>query len=65
MTSSASNCIELGTSRPSALAVCRLMTNSNLVDCTTGRSAGLEPFRIRHSPELGLSNLSLLYSSMI
>jgi hypothetical protein len=26
---------------PSALAVCRLMTNSNLVDCTTGRSAAL------------------------
>src|SRR6516165_9243870 len=25
---------------PSALAVCRLMTNSNLVDCETGRSAG-------------------------
>src|SRR5262249_49691130 len=40
ITSSASNCSELGTSMPSALAVCRLMTNSNLVDCTTGRSAG-------------------------
>src|SRR5689334_15860543 len=26
-----------GTVRPSALAVCRLMTNSNLVDCKTGR----------------------------
>src|SRR5215510_298965 len=35
-----------GTSRPSALAVCRLMTNSNLVDCSTGRSAGLAPLRI-------------------
>src|SRR5262249_8798691 len=32
-----------GTSRPSALAVCRLMTNSNFVDCSTGRSAGLAP----------------------
>jgi hypothetical protein len=31
--------------RPSALAVCRLMTNSNLVDCSTGRSAALAPFR--------------------
>src|SRR5215471_7115531 len=31
---------------PSALAVCRLMTNSNLVDCTTGRSAGFAPLRI-------------------
>src|SRR5215471_10384946 len=46
ITSSASNCRELGTSMPSALAVCRLMTNSNLVDCMTGRSAGLAPFRI-------------------
>jgi hypothetical protein len=43
---SASNWIELGTSRPSALAVCRLMTNSNLVDCKTGRSAGFAPLRI-------------------
>src|SRR6516225_3510079 len=46
ITSSASNCREFGTSRPSALAVCRLMTNSNLVDCRTGRSAGFAPFRI-------------------
>jgi hypothetical protein len=30
-----------GMSSPSALAVLRLMTNSNLVDCCTGRSAGL------------------------
>jgi hypothetical protein len=35
-----------GTSMPSARAVGRLMTNSNLVDCTTGRSAGLAPLRI-------------------
>ena len=40
----ASSCA--GTSRPSALAVCMLMTNSNLVDCTTGRSAGFAPLRI-------------------
>ena len=46
ITSSASNCSELGTSMPSALAVCKLMTNSNLVDCVTGRSAGLAPLRI-------------------
>src|SRR2546425_1123084 len=46
ITSSASNCRELGTSRPSALAVCRLITNSNLVDCKTGRSAGFAPLRI-------------------
>ena len=36
-----------GTSRPSAFAVLRLMTSSNLVDCCTGRSAGFSPLRIR------------------
>ena len=30
-----------GTSRPSALAVFRLSTNSNFVGCSTGKSAGL------------------------
>src|SRR5262244_4161251 len=47
ITSSASNWSALGTSRPSNLAACALMTNSNLVDCTTGRSAGFAPFKIR------------------
>src|SRR6516164_412912 len=32
-----------GTSRPSALAVVKLMTRSNLVGCSTGMSAGLVP----------------------
>src|SRR5262245_19002272 len=36
-----------GTSRPSIRAVWWLMTSSNLVDCMTGKSAGLEPFRMR------------------
>ena len=36
-----------GTSRPSAFAVFRLITNSNLVGCTIGRSAGFSPLRIR------------------
>jgi hypothetical protein len=36
-----------GTVRPSALAVLRLMTNSNLVGCRTGRSAGFSPLRMR------------------
>src|SRR5580765_4412793 len=40
ITSSAAACRVRGTVRPSALAVLRLMTNSNLVGCTTGRSAG-------------------------
>src|SRR5437773_6686072 len=35
-----------GTTMPRAFAVVRLMTNSNLVDCITGRSAGFSPFRI-------------------
>src|SRR6266511_4915300 len=36
-----------GTVRPSALAVLRLMTSSNLVGACTGRSAGFSPLRIR------------------
>src|SRR5262245_39501562 len=32
--------------RPSALAVFKLMASSNLVGCSTGRSAGLPPCRI-------------------
>jgi len=36
-----------GTVRPSILAVSALMTSSNFVDCTTGRSAGFAPLRMR------------------
>jgi hypothetical protein len=36
-----------GISRPSILAVWALMTSSNLLDCTTGRSAGFAPLRMR------------------
>src|SRR5262249_50187624 len=36
-----------GKSRPSALAVLRLMTNSYLVGACTGRSAGFSPLRMR------------------
>ncbi len=39
--------------RPSALAVLRLMTSSNFVGCSTGRSAGLAPFRILSTYEHG------------
>src|SRR6516225_3163095 len=45
ITSSASSWIELGTSMPSARAVCKLITNWNFVDCKTGRSAGFAPLR--------------------
>src|SRR5262249_44467249 len=36
-----------GISRPSALAVLRLMTSSYLVGACTGRSAGFSPLRMR------------------
>jgi hypothetical protein len=35
-----------GTLRPSALAVLRLIASSNLVGCSTGKSAGFAPFSI-------------------
>ena len=46
ITSSAMESTLAGMVRPSALAVVRLMTNSNLVVCSTGRSAGLAPLRM-------------------
>jgi hypothetical protein len=46
ITSSASATRFGGTVRPRLFAVLRLMTNSNLVGCSTGRSAGLAPRRI-------------------
>ena len=45
-TSSAWNRSVGGMVRPSAWAVLRLMTNSNFVGCSTGKSAGLAPCRI-------------------
>ena len=47
ITSSALASRDGGTVRPSALAVFRLMVNSNFVGCTTGSSAGVSPFKIR------------------
>ncbi len=46
ITSSARDRIDGGMARPRALAVLRLMTNSNVVGCRAGRSAGLAPLRI-------------------
>src|SRR5262249_41749576 len=43
--SSARTSRDSGTSIPSALATCRLTSNSILVGCSTGRSAGLAPLR--------------------
>src|SRR5262249_48009876 len=47
ITPSARCCRNHGTSRPSALAVLRLTTSSNLVGACTGRSAGFSPLRMR------------------
>src|SRR5262249_1983944 len=43
ITSSAMASSPGGKLRPNALAVLRLITSSNLVDCMTGRSAGFSP----------------------
>ena len=47
ITSSATESSDGGTVSPSILAVSALMTSSNLVDCTTGNSAGFTPLRMR------------------
>jgi hypothetical protein len=47
ITSSARASTDAGKSRPSALAVLRLITSSNLVAACTGRSAGFSPLRMR------------------
>ncbi len=46
ITRSALNSTDCGIVRLSAFAVFRLITNSNFVGCSTGRSAGLVPLRI-------------------
>src|SRR5262249_26881748 len=46
ITSSARGSSVGGTSRPSALAVLRLTTNSNLVPCWIGKSDGFAPLRM-------------------
>ncbi len=45
-TSSARPSSDCGIVRPSTLAALRLITSSNFVGCSTGRSAGLAPLRI-------------------
>src|SRR5262249_3265472 len=46
ITSSATSSRSRGISRLRNLAVLRLMTNSYLIGCSMGRSAGLAPFKI-------------------
>jgi hypothetical protein len=47
ITWSADACSVSGMTNPSALAVLRLIVNSNFVGCCTGKSAGLAPLRMR------------------
>ena len=47
ITSSAPMRIEGATVKPSSLAVLVLTTSSNFVACTTGKSAGFSPLRMR------------------
>jgi hypothetical protein len=47
ITSSARRMNDSGIVRPAAFAVLRLMTSSNLTACSTGKSAGLVPCKIR------------------
>src|SRR5215472_17426457 len=47
ITSSAATSRDCGTARSSILAVWALMTSSNLLACTTGKSAGFAPLRMR------------------
>ncbi len=51
ITSSARPSTAGGIVRPRALAVLRLITNSNFVDCSTGMSAGLAPLRMRSTKD--------------
>jgi hypothetical protein len=46
ITRSACSRSDFGIVRPSLFAVLRLMTSSNFVGCSTGKSAGLAPFKI-------------------
>src|SRR5215472_14347447 len=46
ITLSARNSMDCGIVRPICLAVFRLILSSNFVGCSTGRSAGLAPFKI-------------------
>src|SRR5262245_693533 len=47
-----------GTSRPSALAVLRLMTSSNFVGACTGRSAGFSPLNMRSTYDAARRHIS-------
>jgi hypothetical protein len=49
-----------GISRPSVLAVLRLMTSSKRVGCSIGRSPGLEPFKILSTYDAARRHIAVL-----
>jgi hypothetical protein len=61
-TSSARNRNDSGISKPSALAVFRLMTRSNLVGCWTGKSAGFAPRKILSTKLAASRNSSVTFA---
>src|SRR6266849_6152224 len=58
ITSSARNSTDDGIVSLSAVAVLRLITSSNFVSCSTGRSAGLAPLRILSTYSAACRNIS-------
>jgi putative ABC transport system substrate-binding protein len=60
ITSSAVASRDCGTLSPSTFAVLRLMTSSNLVGSTTGRSAGAAPLRMRSMYEAACACVSTM-----
>ena len=58
ITSSARSSRDGGIAIPSTLAVFRLITSSNFTGCSTGRSAGLAPFRILSTCRAARRNIS-------
>ena len=61
ITSSARASSEGGTVKPSALAVLRLITSSNLVGSCTGKSAGFSPLRMRSTYEAERRTISTVF----
>jgi hypothetical protein len=62
ITSSARNRNDSGIFKPSALAVFRLMTRSNLVGCWTGKSAGFAPRKILSTKLAARRNSSVTFA---
>src|SRR5262249_14287759 len=61
ITSSARSRNDSGIVRPSAFAVVRLMTRSNLVGCSTGRADGFAPCKILSTKSAARRNRSGMF----